>query len=204
MEHSKLINCYCFNPLCKRSIFSINTCVAVQAPLSKVLSDPIYCAGCKSELVSKPTLEIKSQISSCLNQPAPLKVIVINGDPVFHTVIKTTLNKFSSFEKIWHCSNGLDALSYLEKNKDHKELLPDLILVDINMDRMNGWEFLENYQNLYPSLAKRSSVYMTTSALLPAELMKSRDYKFIKGTISKPLKMESLKEITSILEPVLN
>jgi hypothetical protein len=104
MDNIDIVNCYCFNPLCKGSIFASKKYKVVYHSLACVLSNPFFCEHCNSELVSKPVLEIKLQISYCLN-PRPLKAIVINKDPAFHTSITNLLKDIGNFEKILYCSN---------------------------------------------------------------------------------------------------
>lgn len=67
MNGSEIVNCYCFNPLCKTSIFSSKKDIAVAKTLFDVLTRQIVCKNCNSELISKPVLQIKIQIVSTLN-----------------------------------------------------------------------------------------------------------------------------------------
>lgn len=69
--------------------------------------------------------------------------------------------------------------------------LPKLILLDINMPRMNGWEFIEKYENLGLDVP----VYIVTSSINKQDQEKSASYSAIKGFISKPLTKDSIAEI---------
>ncbi|MDB5030793.1 MAG: hypothetical protein JWP71_1514 [Mucilaginibacter sp.] len=66
MKNTQIVNCYCFNPLCKSTIFGSKENIAVRIPLSRILSESIHCKECNSELISKTTLELKQQIDHCL------------------------------------------------------------------------------------------------------------------------------------------
>lgn len=70
MKNAEIVNCYCFNPLCKNSIFGSRENIAVRIPLSSALSEPIRCEECNSELISKPALELKQHIDNCLHTHA--------------------------------------------------------------------------------------------------------------------------------------
>jgi len=63
---AETVNCYCFSPSCSRSIFNHETCVVVKKELSQVLSGGLLCEECKSELISKPGLEMKKEITGSL------------------------------------------------------------------------------------------------------------------------------------------
>jgi hypothetical protein len=203
MDNIDTVNCYCFNALCKGSIFASKNYKVVYHSLARVLSNPIFCGHCGSELISKPLLEIKLQISHCLDR-RPLKAIVINRDPAFHTSITTLLKDISDFDKILHCGSGYDALQYLEKNKSNKTLLPDLILIEGVPGYDNVMEFLEAYAHIYPQAKKKSSIYITADLAMKGELLKTSDHNLVKGTIFKPLEKEVLRDITAILDLVFN
>lgn len=83
---------------------------------------------------------------------------------------------------------GERALDYLKNNELD---LPKLILLDINMPRMNGWEFVEKYE----ALGLDIPVYIVTSSINKQDQEKSASYKTIKGFISKPLTRDSVSEI---------
>ncbi len=73
MKNAEIINCYCFNPVCKSSIFASNENIVVRVPLSRVLSESIRCKECNSELISKPTLELKQEIDNCMHKHVPVE-----------------------------------------------------------------------------------------------------------------------------------
>ena len=84
MEKVEFVKCYCFNPLCKSSIFASNkNTTPVCEPLERVLSERIVCKECNSDMVSKPGLEMKSQIHNCLFQPVTSEPIVISKDQLY-------------------------------------------------------------------------------------------------------------------------
>ncbi len=62
-------------------------------------------------------------------------------------------------------ANGLDALHYIKVNAEIAGNLPDLMLLDIRMPFLNGWQYLEQYCKLKPSLAKQTRHYVCTSSM---------------------------------------
>jgi len=73
MNQTEYVNCYCFNPACAGSIFNTKALACIKHPLSQVLTQDFRCPICNSELVSKPVLEMKTEVYRSLKnseQPA--------------------------------------------------------------------------------------------------------------------------------------
>jgi CheY-like chemotaxis protein len=70
--------------------------------------------------------------------------------------------------------------------------LPDYIFLDINMPFMDGWEFLETFSKLENPKLQRIQIYILSSSIDPDDSDKAEVSKYIKGFISKPLKLEKL------------
>src|SRR5690606_15083894 len=94
-------------------------------------------------------------------------------------------------------NNGQQAIEYIQSIVDDEEKFPDLILVDINMPILNGWEFIEAYQKL--SITYKVDVYMLSSSVYENDIERAKTYKSIKGFISKPLSIERLTELLKLV-----
>lgn len=85
----------------------------------------------------------------------------------------------------------LHAEEALELLKSKKENVPDAVFLDINMPRMNGWEFLDSITVLNIHL----NVYMLTSSIDSRDQDKASKYAQVNDFISKPLREERLRLI---------
>jgi len=75
-------------------------------------------------------------------------ILLVDDDDAcnfFHTHL---IEKMELAEEIKAVSNGLEALDYLRTPIDGHFPRPDVIFLDINMPKMNGWDFLEEYEKL--------------------------------------------------------
>lgn len=65
------------------------------------------------------------------------KVIIIDDEPLARSIVKSFLEKYNDIEIVAECNNGFEGLKAIES------LQPDLIFLDIQMPKINGFEMLE-------------------------------------------------------------
>ncbi len=122
-----------------------------------------------------------------------LVTFIIDDDKLYQFAMKRMLHHLNINTEIVEFGNGLQAIEYLQHHKD-KNSLPDIIFLDINMPIMNGWQFLESFVHL--SLPpKKITIYMVTSSVDNADILKAASYKEIKNYIIKPLSIASLRDV---------
>jgi CheY-like chemotaxis protein len=71
--------------------------------------------------------------------------------------------------------------------------LPDLILLDLNMPIMDGWQFLEEFSRSQP--AKKIALYVVSSSIDPVEHRRAASYHVVSNFFIKPLMREDLEKI---------
>ena len=91
--------------------------------------------------------------------------------------------------------SALLALDYLKAKSNHEYIHPDLILLDINMPGMDGWEFLEEYKKLDKELQSKMVVIMLTTSENPEDKAFAQTQNILADFYSKPLTKEMLNEI---------
>ncbi|MET1258079.1 response regulator [Flagellimonas sp. DF-77] len=111
-----------------------------------------------------------------------MDVLFIEDDMIESMKLQRAISKFQSKHKIIEAKNGEEALSILKGGK-----LPDIILLDLNMPRMSGIEFLTVLKG-DPKLKYLPTIILTTSENR-ADLLKCFEIG-IAGYIIKPLKYE--------------
>lgn len=92
-------------------------------------------------------------------------------------------------------NNAIAALDYLKSPFSGKTPRPDIIFLDINMPRMTGWEFLEEYKNLPEDQRAKNVIVMLSTSSNPDDLKRATDNPLISEYRSKPLSDELLEEV---------
>ncbi len=68
----------------------------------------------------------------------------------------------------------------------------DVLLVDINMPRMDGFEFVEAYRDLYRELKGDAEVYFMSSSINPDDKSCALALPDIAGYLEKPITKDAL------------
>nr|WP_297784824.1 response regulator [uncultured Allomuricauda sp.] len=121
-------------------------------------------------------------------------ILFIEDDAIETMKFQRTMSKLETKHTLIEAKNGEEALEYLESGKS----LPDIILLDLNMPKMNGIEFLGLLKQ-HDKIKYLPTIVLTTS--------ENRDdllecYKIgIAGYIIKPLKYEDYEtKLKTVLE----
>lgn len=120
---------------------------------------------------------------------------VIDDDKIYHFLLKNLFkqNNVEADPKFY--GNGLDALDSLKKIPV-TEPFPELILLDVNMPIMDGWQFLDEYVRLSRETGKSSTIFMISSSNDEHDLSKARHYSnVVKDYLLKPICKEDLEKI---------
>lgn len=119
-------------------------------------------------------------------------LFVIDDDKIYHFLFKNLLKQNGIDVGVSFFHNGQEAIEHIKKNADAAHL-PDLILLDVNMPIMNGWQFLEEYANLLHALPKVSPVYMISSSNNEVDINKAKEFgHIVHDYLLKPVCKEDL------------
>lgn len=121
-------------------------------------------------------------------------VLLIDDDEVNNFINARLLRKLSVSENIKVSCNGAEGLRYLQQLPPHSEAFPDLLLLDINMPVMDGFEFLHQFSTM-DFEGKRPVVIMLTTSSNEKDLYQVRQFAEVAGFLNKPLNEEKLQEI---------
>jgi CheY-like chemotaxis protein len=122
-------------------------------------------------------------------------LLIIDDDEVFVYLTKKTIQQTNLINLINVFGNGLDAINFLKENIDNPDSLPEIILLDLSMPIMDGWDFLEDYLLLMPKLSRKINIYIVSSSISPFDIVKAKSISAVSDYIIKPITREKLIEI---------
>lgn len=119
-------------------------------------------------------------------------ILLVDDDPDDNSYHRIILEEMEIVNIIDIALNGIEALAYLKKEN---QLPPEIIFLDINMPRMNGWEFLDQYKDLPEEQKARTLIMMLTTSTNPDHIAKAKAIKEVTGFETKPLSVDLMNEI---------
>jgi CheY-like chemotaxis protein len=125
----------------------------------------------------------------------PVRLMVVEDNPADVFLIQTALELSDVVVQLSVAWNGQDALEQLQKLSEEQQ--PNLILLDLNMPRMNGFELLAAVRT-DPALAHLVVVMLTTSNA-PADIKRAYALQ-VNSYVTKPVNLEEFLQLIQLLK----
>lgn len=127
------------------------------------------------------------------------KVLCVDDDTISLTISQLLLKRTGFAQEVHTAIDGSEALAYFERlfaeEADPVAAAPELILLDINMPVMNGWEFLQEYNPRFREKLTNTHIVILSSTIDPEDFALAKQYPVVAQFISKPLSVENLEEL---------
>ncbi len=118
-------------------------------------------------------------------------ICIIDDDPIYQILINKIIAMSKTECEIIRFKNGKEALDYF--TLDTIKNLPEIILLDLEMPIMDGWDFMTEVDKIFTD---QTDIYIVSSSIAYEDKEKAKRFTKVKGYFSKPIDSEKILEIT--------
>jgi CheY-like chemotaxis protein len=127
-------------------------------------------------------------------------IMVIDDDEPTNFISTMLIEEAECTHHLEIVDSGMKALNFLKKATTEVAspgdfIAPDLIFLDINMPRMNGWEFLTEFRKISNEHVPQPVIIMLTTSLNPDDKQRAENIPEITDFENKPLTKEMIERI---------
>jgi CheY-like chemotaxis protein len=122
-------------------------------------------------------------------------IFIVDDDMIYQLFTQKIIENLDSTIDVQLYNDGDEALTALKKTMTDGAPYPDIILLDINMPIMDGWEFMAEYVQLKSQLPKPIQIYIVSSSIAESDLKRAKLHEDIIDYVSKPIETDRLAEI---------
>ena len=127
------------------------------------------------------------------------RLLLIDDADIDQKLYRRMLERSQMVEQIESFYYADEALEYLKSNRSAEI---DVIFLDINMPRMNGFEFLEAAIDELGDAFTHVVIVMLTTSLDPADRERAESFSVVRDFINKPLTVDHVKRAAGLLRKV--
>lgn len=124
------------------------------------------------------------------------RFLVVDDDPINNMICTAVIKNNSKEFDVVCIESPIKALEYIENeylegNANSKIIL----LLDINMPIVSGWQFLEKFDQFSDGLKNNYTVYVLSSSISEHDTQKALTNKYVVGYLKKPFSQDLLNKI---------
>ncbi|MFN3404318.1 MAG: response regulator [Cytophagaceae bacterium] len=131
-------------------------------------------------------------------------LFLIDDDQIYQFLTQRIIEETRLINKIKAFFNGKEALDFMNSIEGDLEQLPDIILLDLSMPIMDGWQFLEEFVQMKPFLGKKIVIYIVTSSNAPSDIQRAKSISDVSDFIIKPITKEGFIDMVKKIGSRLN
>lgn len=123
-----------------------------------------------------------------------MHILLIDDDPIGIYLSERLLKHEGLFDMVTSFQYPVEALAYLQRQIP-AGLLPQVILLDLNMPLIGGWGLLDKLKPNQVQLQGQCAIYLLSSSLDPSDISRAKEHPLVAQLIQKPLDGSKIREI---------
>lgn len=120
---------------------------------------------------------------------------IIDDDEIYQLVMKRTIEQSGLVKSVLQFYDGEEAIYFFKEKQTSTGMLPEMILLDLNMPYMNGWQFLDEFLKIEFQKDYKLSIFIVTSSSTTEEIDRAKDYSIVSGYHIKPISKDTFAEM---------
>ncbi len=124
--------------------------------------------------------------------------IIVDDDEISNIICEIFLKELLPETAIRSFTDPEGGLRFIVDNCNDSGSAERILILDINMPKMSGWQLLDELSAFYQDTTKCiTKIYMLSSSVDPLDKQKSNNHPLVSGYIEKPLSLPKLQAIFS-------
>ncbi|BDC99249.1 response regulator [Persicobacter psychrovividus] len=129
-------------------------------------------------------------------------IILVDDDVVSNYICDRIMSRNNYVATLNAFSNPVEALGFLKEIVDKRlwNLLPQVLMLDLQMPQMDGWAFLDKLSALDPLMHEKMYIVILSSSIFSEDMDRANEHPMVRQYFSKPIRPDILESIHLNLE----
>lgn len=123
-------------------------------------------------------------------------ITMIDDNPLEHFIVRKLCQHHAITARLNCTDDGRMVLDNLGKIEENTPSGTEVILLDLNMPIISGWDFLSRFAELLPGLSRNIDIYILSSSVSMADRQRAMTFPFVKGFYVKPMTGALIQELS--------
>jgi CheY-like chemotaxis protein len=119
------------------------------------------------------------------------KLLILDDDQLGNSLVSTLIEDIDEIKSVYTEENGWEALNFLA-DCSREEEFPELILLDLKMPELDGFQFLDLYEKQYLRKYPDTKVVILTNSTLDTDYEKAKKFQSVVQYLHKPLSPDKI------------